>query len=57
MRVTGWKDRTKFRNRVLKLLLETGLVEMIIPDKPNSRLQQYRLAAKGRQALADSNSN
>ena len=54
MRVTGWKDRTKFRNRVLKLLLETGLVEMTIPEKPNSRLQKYRLTAKGRQAITDS---
>jgi hypothetical protein len=29
--------------------LADGLIEMIIPDKPNSRLQRYRLTQKGRQ--------
>jgi hypothetical protein len=42
------KDRESFRERYLKPALEAGLVEMTIPDKPNSRLQQYRLTAQGR---------
>ena len=34
----GMKDRESFRQRYLKPALENGLIEMTIPDKPNSRL-------------------
>lgn len=51
MRVVGRSDRTKFRNQVLNPLLESGLIEMTIPEKPTSRLQKYRLTEKGRSFL------
>ena len=41
------QDRKSFRERYLKLALAEELVEMTIPDKPNSRLQKYRLTDKG----------
>jgi len=45
-------DRKSFRDRYLKPALDEGLIERSIPDKPNSRLQKYRLADKGRHWLA-----
>lgn len=45
------QDRKSFRERYLKPALDHGLIEMTIPGKPNSRLQQYRLTDKGRQWL------
>jgi len=47
----GLSDRKSFRERYLKPALADGLIEMTIPDKPNSRLQKYRLTDKGRQRL------
>ncbi|GAB6042478.1 Fic family protein [Endothiovibrio diazotrophicus] len=43
----GLLDRKSFRQRYLKPALEQGLIEMTIPDRPNSRLQRYRLTEKG----------
>ncbi len=53
MVVAGKSDRTKFRNQVLRPLLEEGLLEMTIPDKPRSSKQKYRLTSKGRDLLAE----
>jgi hypothetical protein len=41
------QDRKSFRERYLKPSLAEGLIEMTIPDKPNSSLQKYRLTDKG----------
>ena len=49
----GRKDRTKFRNQVLKPLLKAGWLEMTVPDKPTSRRKKYRTTDAGRQALDD----
>ena len=48
----GLSDRKSFRERYLKPALVDALIELTIPDKPNSRLQKYRLTDKGRQWLA-----
>ena len=48
----GLSDRKSFRERYLKPALADGLIEMTIPHKPNSRLQNYCLTDKGRQWLA-----
>ncbi|GMV94367.1 MAG: ATP-dependent DNA helicase RecG [Candidatus Hydrogenedentota bacterium] len=50
---SGRTNRTKFRDQVLKPLLEAGLVELTIPDKPRSSKQQYRLTEAGKRYLAD----
>jgi predicted HTH transcriptional regulator len=51
MALVSRSNRTKFRDQVVKPLLEEGLIEMTIPSKPTSRLQKYRLTAKGRVKL------
>ena len=52
MTVVGRTNRTKFRNQVLRPLLEAGWIEMTIPDKPTSKMQRYRTTAAGREVLA-----
>jgi len=39
-------------NKVIRTLLVAGQIELTIPLKPNSRLQQYRLTQAGQQWLA-----
>ena len=43
----GFADRTKFRRKYIHQLLEVGILELTIPENPNSRNQKYRLTAKG----------
>jgi ATP-dependent DNA helicase RecG len=53
MNLTGRTDRTKFRNQVLNPLMENGLVEMTIPEKPRSSKQKYRLTEKGKNWISN----
>ncbi len=41
MSLLGWKDRTKFRTRFIKPLLEKNLIQMTAPEKPTSSKQKY----------------
>ena len=47
----GLADREHFRKTYLLPALAAGQIEPTLPDKPNSRLQQYRLTNKGRSTL------
>jgi ATP-dependent DNA helicase RecG len=47
MAVAGRTNRTKFRDQVVRPLLDAGLLEMTIPDKPRSSKQQYRTTPAG----------
>jgi hypothetical protein len=42
------RGRENFEARYLKPALAAALIERTIPEKPNSRLQKYRLTAIGR---------
>jgi hypothetical protein len=45
----GLKDRTHVRNTYIVPALEAELIEYTIPEKPNSRLQKYRLTDRGKE--------
>jgi len=53
----GLRNNEHFRKAYLVPALVSGLLEMTIPDKPNSRLQKYRLTQKGRTWLASHTGN
>lgn len=55
MEAAGRANRTKFRNQVLKPLIEAGYMAMTIPDKPTSRNQHYQTTENGKAALEDLN--
>lgn len=48
----GFKDREHFRLKILKPLLETGLLEMLYPQSPNNPRQKYKTTEKGKTFLA-----
>lgn len=54
MRLCGRSDRTKFRDQVLRPLIDAGLIEMTIPDKPRSSRQRYRTTDAGKRIVAES---
>ena len=49
----GIKHREHFRKAYLEPTLSAGLLERTIPDKPRSRLQQYRTTEAGLAALKE----
>ena len=51
MEQIGLRDRESFYALYILLSLDIGFIEYTIPDKPNSRLQKYRITAKGRAEL------
>jgi ATP-dependent DNA helicase RecG len=52
MAIAGYESRTGNFKKGLQRMLEQKLIELTLPDKPNSRLQKYRLTNRGRQALS-----
>ena len=47
----GLSNETRNVRRHLDPLIDAGLVERTIPDKPTSRLQRYRITDAGRAYL------
>jgi len=47
----GQKEISGHLNQVIRVLLNDQTLEYTLPEKPNSRLQQYRLTEKGRLLL------
>ena len=48
-------SRSGYLSRMLAELVEDGLIERTIPDKPNSSQQRYRLTEKGQQVVRGNN--
>lgn len=48
----GHKEISGQLNKIIRELLHNKTIEYTIPDKPQSRLQKYRLTDKGRKILA-----
>jgi ATP-dependent DNA helicase RecG len=47
MEVVGRQNRTKFRDGLLKPLIEAAWLELTIADKPRSRMQRYKTTGAG----------
>jgi ATP-dependent DNA helicase RecG len=51
MRIVKQSNRTRFRQNIIRPLLEEGLLAMRIPTKPSSPLQKYFTTEKGKTLL------
>ena len=51
MSQVGLRHRASFYALYILPSLDIGFIEYTIPNKPNSRLQKYRITAKGRKEL------
>ena len=51
MGALGITNQTRAFQRHVEPLIEAGLVERTVPDKPTSRLQRYRITDAGRTYL------
>ena len=49
--VLGHKEISGQLNKVIRVLLGDQTIEYTIPEKPNSRMQKYRLTEKGKAHL------
>jgi ATP-dependent DNA helicase RecG len=47
MSAIGRQNRTKFRDGLIRPLIEDGLLAYTIPGKPRSRMQRYRTTEAG----------
>ncbi|MBU2817121.1 transcriptional regulator, partial [Acidithiobacillus ferrooxidans] len=51
--ILGHKTVSGELHKQIKRMVDGGLIEPTIPEKPSSRLQKYRLTAKGQALLAE----
>ncbi|WP_061213905.1 Fic family protein [Syntrophomonas wolfei] len=49
----GMNGDSRSFKRHIEPLLADGFIEMTVPDKPNSRLQKYRLTDSGKAFIGD----
>ncbi len=51
--ILGHKTVSGELHKQIKRMVDGGLIEPTVPEKPTSRLQKYRLTAKGQALLAE----
>jgi ATP-dependent DNA helicase RecG len=50
-KLLGKAKPSRYLNHLMRTLVHTGTVAHTIPDKPNSRMQKYRLTPKGKAVI------